>query len=57
MKVMSETHTWFGPVTLTPPFRRFGATGKLCFEFVVALNFRFVLDTIRFSRMIRATRL
>jgi hypothetical protein len=37
--VMSPTHFWFGAVVLKSCPSRFGATGRLCVEFVVALNF------------------
>jgi len=36
---MSPTHFWFGCVAVKSYWSTFGATGRLWFAFVVALNF------------------
>lgn len=41
---MSVTQALLGAATANYRSSRFGATGKLCLEYVVALNFRFYLQ-------------
>src|SRR3989338_11269732 len=56
MYVMSVTHILLGSSTLKWRSSKLGATGQLCFEFVVALNLRFWTATSPTSRIRRATR-
>ena len=53
--VMSLTYFWFGALAVKSCCSRFGATGKLCFEFVVALNFLAALARRFWRRMLAAT--
>src|SRR5512143_3215622 len=53
---MSEAHMLLGFSAAKFCFRRFSATGRVCFEFVVALNFFFAFPTIPWIFIRRATR-
>src|SRR5664280_2102272 len=53
---MSATHFVLGLSATKFCSRRFSAIGRLCLEFVVALNFFFPLPTIALAFISRATR-
>ena len=52
--VMSPTYFWLGPVAVKSCCNRLGATGRLCLEFVVALNFFAALARNPCRRMLSA---
>src|SRR3989304_7884763 len=54
--VISETQTVLGFSAAKFCFSKFSATGRLCLEFVVALNFFFALPAIPLRFIRRATR-